>query len=166
MAIGRRRFLARGWKILVAFLGVEAAWTTSDFLKPRVSGGFGATISAGATEGVAEGAVRYVSDGRFYLTRVDGQLRALYQKCPHLGCRIPYCKSSGRFECPCHGSVFNRKGEYIKGPAPRGMDSFPVVVQDDTIVVNTGKAMPGSPRGVRTMQEQPGPSCLGGGEHA
>ena len=50
---------------------------------------------------------------------------ALYQKCPHLGCRVPQCVSSQWFECPCHGSQYNRVGEKKGGPAPRGMDHFP-----------------------------------------
>ena len=36
---------------------------------------------------------------------------ALYQKCPHLGCRVPNCQSSQWFECGCHGSMYNRVGE-------------------------------------------------------
>ena len=156
----RRTFLEKGWKALVGLLGLEAAWTTWDFLRPRVSKGFGAPISVGSASGVSEGGVEYFSNGRFYIAKVDGELRALYQKCPHLGCRVPYCESSGRFECPCHGSVFNRKGEYIKGPAPRGMDSFPLKEEEGEVIVDTGRVVPGPPRGVRTLVEQPGPSCL------
>ena len=36
---------------------------------------------------------------------------ALYQKCVHLGCRVPWCQTSQWFECPCHGSKYNRVGE-------------------------------------------------------
>ena len=50
---------------------------------------------------------------------------ALYQKCPHLGCRVPECVTSQWFECPCHGSQYNQVGEKKGGPAPRGMDRFP-----------------------------------------
>ena len=53
---------------------------------------------------------------------------ALYQKCPHLGCRVPRASSSQWFECPCHGSQYNRVGEKKGGPAPRGMDHFAVTV--------------------------------------
>ena len=50
----------------------------------------------------------------------------LYQRCVHLGCRVPFCESSKWFECPCHGSKYNGVGEYQLGPAPRGMDRFQV----------------------------------------
>lgn len=160
MMISRRGFIGRTLSGLVGILGIEALWTTWDFLRPRASEGFGATIPAGAPETITEGSVRYVGDGRFYLVRVDGELQALYQKCPHLGCRVPFCESSGRFECPCHGSVFNRKGEYVRGPSPRGMDSFPVRVEEGVVLVDTGTVVSGPPRGRRTLEEQPGPSCL------
>ena len=43
-------------------------------------------------------------------------LIASYQKCPHLGCRVPQCTSSQWFECGCHGSQYNRVGEKKGGP--------------------------------------------------
>src|SRR3546814_2290060 len=49
---------------------------------------------------------------------------ALYQKCVHLGCRVPECVTSQWFECPCHGSQYNQVGEKKGGPAPRGLDRF------------------------------------------
>ena len=55
---------------------------------------------------------------------------ALYQKCVHLGCRVPECKTSQWFECQCHGSQYNRNGEKKGGPAPRGLDRFPLTVDE------------------------------------
>lgn len=157
----RRTLLGGTWKVVVGILGVEAAWTTWDFLRPRASGGFGADVEVGAAEGFREGDVRYVSSGRMYVVSVGDDLHALYQKCPHLGCRVPFCESSGRFECPCHASIFNRRGEYLSGPAPRGMDAFPLRVVDGQIVVDTGTVVEGPPKGRRTYEEgEVGPSCL------
>jgi cytochrome b6-f complex iron-sulfur subunit len=51
----------------------------------------------------------------------------LSQKCPHLGCRVPDCNSSGWFECPCHVSRFSGVGEYRDGVSARGMDLIPLV---------------------------------------
>ena len=53
---------------------------------------------------------------------------ALYQQCVHLGCRVPFCDASQWFECPCHGSKYNRVGEKTAGPAPRGLDRFAIEV--------------------------------------
>ncbi|HSL15311.1 MAG TPA: Rieske 2Fe-2S domain-containing protein [Actinomycetota bacterium] len=159
--IDRRGFLNFTWKVLAAGLVVEAGWTTYDVLLPRPAGGFGGTVQAGTESGFPEGLVRYFAGGRFYVTRVDDELLALYQKCPHLGCRVPFCESSGRFECPCHGSIFNLKGEYVAGPAPRGMDTFPVRIEGGQVLVDTGTVVEGSAKGTLTMSgEGVGPSCL------
>ena len=57
-------------------------------------------------------------------------VRALSQRCPHLGCRPNPCIEDGWFHCPCHQSRYDRLG--IKaageafGPAPRGMDRYAI----------------------------------------
>ena len=80
--------------------------------------------------------------------RRDEHLFALSQKCPHLGCRVPFCDSSGRFECPCHGSKFDIGGEWIEGPAPRGMDRYyPHRGRGRRLVVDTSKLTAGPDRG-------------------
>jgi cytochrome b6-f complex iron-sulfur subunit len=161
--LDRRDFLNLGWKVLGTALVVEAGWTSYDLLKPPpASGGFGGTVDAGPVSDYADGAVRYFLDGRFYVTSYRGGLRALYQKCPHLGCRVPFCQSSGRFECPCHGSVYNIIGEYVAGPAPRGMDRFPIAIRGERVVVDTSSVDEGPPRGVLDgPSAAAGPSCLG-----
>jgi len=86
---------------------------------------------------------------------------ALYQKCVHLGCRVPWCLSSQWFECPCHGSQYNRVGEKKGGPAPRGLDRFAVSLNSDgTMSVNTATVYEGPPIGTNTTgQEAEGPHC-------
>ena len=92
----------------------------------------------------------------------DAGVVALYQKCPHLGCRVPNCVSSQWFECPCHGSQFNQIGEKRGGPAPRGMDRFAVAVDGGVLVVDTGTIVQGPPIGTNTTgQEAEGPHCIG-----
>ena len=94
---------------------------------------------------------------------LDGGIVALYQKCPHLGCRVPECVTSQWFECPCHGSKYNQVGEKRGGPAPRGMDRFAVeIAADGSLVVDTGTIIQGPPIGTNTTgQEAEGPNCIG-----
>ncbi|MSY08359.1 MAG: Rieske 2Fe-2S domain-containing protein [Actinobacteria bacterium] len=94
---------------------------------------------------------------------MESGIIALYQKCPHLGCRVPECKSSQWFECPCHGSQYNRVGEKKAGPAPRGMDRFGVSVTNGNVVVDTGTRFNGPAIGINTTgQEAEGPHCVSG----
>ncbi len=86
---------------------------------------------------------------------------ALYQKCVHLGCRVPWCQSSQWFECPCHGSKYNEVGEKVGGPAPRGLDRFVFEVSGGNIVVDTGNLVLGPPIGTDTINQSPaGPLCV------
>ncbi len=97
---------------------------------------------------------------------LDGGVVALYQKCPHLGCRVPECGTSQWFECPCHGSQYNQVGEKKGGPAPRGMDRFAMSVSSDgSLTVDTGTIIQGPPIGTNTTgQEAEGPHCIGSSE--
>lgn len=85
----------------------------------------------------------------------------LYQKCTHLGCRVPECLTSGLFECPCHGSRYTRFGEYLAGPAPRGLDRFPSRIEDNELVIDVSTIVEGLPRGVHPSREEAiGPLCI------
>lgn len=80
-----------------------------------------------------------------------GGLLALYWKCPHLGCTVPWNASfqgaqvnypgiNGWFRCPCHGSTYSRAGIRVFGPAPRPMDTMLISGNSDgSINVNTGR---------------------------
>ena len=98
---------------------------------------------------------------------LDGGIVALYQKCPHLGCRVPSCDTSQWFECPCHGSQYNQVGEKRGGPAPRGMDRFAMTVgADGSLTVDTGTIIQGPAIGTNTTgQEAEGPNCIGQSTH-
>jgi cytochrome b6-f complex iron-sulfur subunit len=164
--VDRRRFLNGTWKVLGLALIAEGVWTSYDILNPRPAQGFGSVVDAGSVaDYAAEGTVKYFLSGRFYVTQYKGGLRALYQKCPHLGCRVPFCQSSGRFECPCHGSVYNLIGEYVSGPAPRGMDRFGISISGDgRVQVDTANVVEGPPQGVLSgPTTATGPSCNAGG---
>ena len=162
--IGRRDFVSASWKVLGVALVAEAAWTSYDILNPRAAAGAGNVVDAGpVSDYEKEGTVQYFLNGRFYITQYQGGLRALYQKCPHLGCRVPFCQSAAQFQCPCHGSIYNIIGEYLHGPAPRGMDRFPIRIEQDRVVVDTSSPVEGPPRGIVTgPSTAAGPSCVTG----
>ena len=95
------------------------------------------------------------------LTGMEAGFVALYQKCVHLGCRVPFCETSQWFECPCHGSQYNRVGEKKGGPAPRGLDRFAISVSGGNLVIDTGALSLGPPIGTNTTgQEAEGPHCI------
>lgn len=161
----RREFLANAWRWGLTLIGAAGAWTSWDLLQSTPASGFGGLLRTVPEAAVPDSEVLAVAAARSYLTRINGDVVALYWKCSHLGCRVPWCETSGQFECPCHGSIFNRAGDYRAGPAPRGMDRFPVEIGDDGLVyIDTSEAVLGPPPGGETIDEPPrGPSCMEGG---
>jgi cytochrome b6-f complex iron-sulfur subunit len=100
------------------------------------------------------------------LAGMEAGVIALYQKCVHLGCRVPSCATSKWFECGCHGSYYNSAGEKKAGPAPRGLDRFAMSVSGGSLTVDTGTVIQGPPIGTNTTgQEAEGPHCVSGGSH-
>jgi cytochrome b6-f complex iron-sulfur subunit len=184
-AISRRDFNRRSLLTSLLVFGAEFGAGTLVFLWPNLRGGFGAVITAGSIADIkAEindtGQPVYVGTGRFYVVPYQGSpsgdvdyeasgvaaqgLMALYQKCVHLGCRVPFCNDSKWFECPCHGSKYNEAGEYKLGPAPRGMDRFKLLITDGNVVVDTSEVILGPPRGTDTIDQPPqGPFCVATG---
>lgn len=141
------------------------------FLWPNLAGGFGGRVRIGDLEEVKlansdvpieEGFPGYYPDARAYVVLIDPavqqflpgtsedgdgtalNVRGLYQRCPHLGCRPNPCERNFWMECPCHGSRFDRLGIKVAGeqfgPAPRSMDRFATEVDAaGVLTLDTGK---------------------------
>jgi len=155
----RRTFLKRAWQVGLGFFAAAAAWTSLDILRSFPASGLGGVIKTVPETEVTEIPV-YVREAQTYLTKIDGELVGLWQRCPHLGCRVSWCESSREFECACHGSTFNRAGEVRSGPSPRGMDRFTVIAGEELVEVDTGIITEGVPPGEESIDEPPaGPSC-------
>jgi len=194
VGVSRRMFFNRAYVSLMGIsIGGFAAAAFVAFLWPTGGGGgFGGKVSAGKIDDILlnirlNNGFYYLPEARTWITAyppdalpkarqvyqsvlipgMEAGIVALYQKCPHLGCRVPSCATSQWFECPCHGSQYNRVGEKKAGPAPRGMDHFiPTVSSSGDVTIDTlgGAALPGPPIGTNTTgQEAEGPHCITGG---
>ena len=183
--ITRRQFLTKALRVSFgAFAGIQAiSWL--GFMWPKVSGGFGSKVDAGKVEDLKKQIVQsdgsvipaFIPEARAYVLPFDSSqasgsqfsdgatiadgLVAIYQRCVHLGCRVPWCNSSQGFECPCHGSKYNLVGEYYAGPAPRNLDRFVVSVNAaGKFIIDTGSIIE-SPRASGLSVKYPqGLSCI------
>ncbi|MBI5877295.1 MAG: Rieske 2Fe-2S domain-containing protein [Chloroflexi bacterium] len=137
----RRNFLLVLWGASTLGLSGQGLAALFQFLQPRVdAGGFGSKVVAGNLDEFRPGTVTYVQKSRCYISRLaDGGMLALWQRCTHLGCTVPWREEQGQFLCPCHSSVFNRQGEVTGGPAPRPLDLFPLSVKDGKLLVDTSR---------------------------
>lgn len=188
IGVTRRQFFNRSIILLMGLTLSGFGAAVLAYLWPRPKGGFGSKIAMGNIDDLKKkisdnSNFLYVAEGRMWVTPYPSSaldkaakvypssvlggmtagVVALYQKCPHLGCRVPACLTSQWFECPCHGSQYNRVGEKRGGPAPRGMDHFAMEVAGGQLTVNTGQIILGPPIGTNTTgQEAEGPHCVGG----
>jgi len=140
----RRSFLNRLWSFLGIIALIELGWLGGSILKransknaTKVKDNF---IAAGQAENFAENSVTAVPEGQFYLARQeDGSFLALSRTCTHLGCSVPWDEKTQKFICPCHGSSFDIAGRVLTPPATRGLDSYPLRIENGTILVNIAK---------------------------
>lgn len=61
--------------------------------------------------------------------------RVLEQTCTHLGCPIAWTPTSNTFNCPCHGSVFNKAGQVVGGPAPSPLHTHSYQITNGALVI-------------------------------
>lgn len=135
-----RRGLLRNimWASAGAF-ALQATVTGLAMFWPRKVEGFGTIIDAGSIDEFPMNSITRVRDGRFYISRRPEGVLALYWRCPHLGCTVPWIEGQELFICPCHSSVYEPTGQNIAGPAPRPMDIMAVEVVGGRLLVNTGE---------------------------
>jgi cytochrome b6-f complex iron-sulfur subunit len=193
LGVSRRQFFNRATiSLMGAGIGTFSAAAFVAFLWPTKTGGFGGKVPVGRLNDIKAGIQAgsgffYAPEARAWITAYPSDalpkaekvyqeallpnmragITVQYQKCPHLGCRVPQCLSSQWFECGCHGSQYNRVGEKKGGPAPRGMDHFAATITPaGDVIVDTGTVWPGRPIGTNTTgQEAEGPHCVGASEH-
>jgi len=162
--IARRSFLrVSAFAGLSIFVGAMLA-SFLGFFNLRHPKGFGGVVNVAANQIPAVGAdPARVSAGKFWLVNLQGAegdvlgvggtggLLALYWKCPHLGCTVPWNAAFngasvnfpgivGWFRCPCHGSTYSKAGVRVFGPAPRPLDTMDLSINSDgSLGVNTGR---------------------------
>jgi cytochrome b6-f complex iron-sulfur subunit len=187
--ISRRQFIRRMLGVGVGILTIEFIGGTLAFLWPNITEGLGAVFELGTAADIAAAEPEW-ANGRAYsfqqanvflmnvpaaralvegtgesVTDPGEEVLALWRTCPHLGCQIPpLCDASKWFECLCHGSKYTVLGEKRDGPAPRGMDRFPVTLEGGVYMLDTSEVIAGPPPGTITFDPRAPtemPHCTG-----
>ena len=158
--ISRRGLLRRSlagavgvWLLEVAGGSIGFWWSAVALGAPRVRiGTLDDLIAENPGLPIAEGFPAYVPAARAFVVLLDPSrggflpgsdptgegsalnVRALSQRCPHLGCRPNPCVEDFWLHCPCHQSRYDRLGIKVKGelygPAPRSMDRYTIEVDE------------------------------------
>ena len=164
--VTRREFLYYVWGDSMALFLIETAGISVLFALPRFRAGeFGGVISVAASDfPKANDPPVANNEGKFWMATTDQGIIVNYKVCTHLGCIYKWDDLAHHYACPCHGSQFQLNGDWIAGPAPRGLDRFALQVFDKsgklladssdgkpipltadayTVGVNTGKKITG-----------------------
>ena len=115
----RRRFF--GW-LTGSALAVYAASTAALsflFLRPRVTYGPPTRVPIGKPQAFASGNQVIFPEAKLVVRRQDNKFAAISTVCTHLGCIVN--PSDTGFDCPCHGSQYDARGDVIGGPAPKSL---------------------------------------------
>lgn len=75
----------------------------------------------------------------YVLNNGGGRYAVLSPICTHLQCTVAL--EGTQFLCPCHGSMYDREGAVLRGPAMRSLQRFPAeVTPDGELVIRLGGA--------------------------
>ena len=132
--LNRREFLNIAWMASLGFLTLSISGITLIFAYPRFrEGEFGGVFTFGPVSGLPsllEGPQNFPKV-KLWMSNTDEGLYAIYKVCPHLGCLYGWSDQENKFICPCHGSQYEKNGDYIQGPAPRSLDRFVLTIVDE-----------------------------------
>ena len=140
----RRGFLKKLWISLGLLALAEFLIICFGFLRrvdrSEEEGQPGALIEVGPIQGFEPDSVTAFVQGHFYLSRLkDEGFLAISRQCTHLGCTVPWVEGKKQFVCPCHASAFDITGDVVSAPASRPLDLYEVYIENDRVMVNTGK---------------------------
>jgi cytochrome b6-f complex iron-sulfur subunit len=119
----RRHFLFMTGTISAAagLIGFLAA--TFRFLFPNVLYEPPTRFPIGRPDDFPPGTPTFLADQRLFIFNSPAGFYAISSVCTHLGCNVNYVSGDG-FDCPCHGSRFDKNGQVTHGPAPRPLSWF------------------------------------------
>jgi cytochrome b6-f complex iron-sulfur subunit len=166
--VSRRKLLLVGFWAALGTMLLGVVTTMLTIVYPSGVTGFGSSVFIGGIDKLEPGKKLHNLDAKVWLVRFnaeqarrnpgaqEGSVLALWHKCVHLGCTVPYRGDfsredprngetyAGWFLCPCHGSTYSDAGVRVFGPAPRSLDTFELIIKDGKMTVNTGKITTGS----------------------
>ncbi len=138
----RRQLLRVGFASALALSVTELAGAVAPYLRVTRVIGLGEPVAVGrASDILSEFAATndrpiLFREGRFFLLHAPGGIIAAYRKCTHLGCTVPFSGEKDFFECPCHGSRYDKStATVLRTPAPRPLDLFHISQQSNGVLI-------------------------------
>lgn len=137
----RRKFLKYGLGSLGGVLGISYLGTIGRFLAPPVAGS-DPLMQVGSTSDFAPQSPKLVAykgggveQGVYVINMGDGSWLALDFHCTHLQCAVNWLDATKSFACPCHGGIYDIRGNVKGGPPPRSLHKRVIQIQGDSVMI-------------------------------
>lgn len=135
---GRRTFLETLGRISVLGALGGTLMSSMRFLLPNVLYEPPTVFPIGRVEDFPPDSVTFLEEYRLFIFRRPEGLYAVTSVCSHLGCNVRWEGEDERFDCPCHGSMFDKNGKVTRGPAPKPLKWYELTrLNDGRLQVNT-----------------------------
>lgn len=135
----RRGFFWVGWSSIAA-ASAGFLVSTFRFLVPNVLYEPPSRFSVGPPADFPPQTGTFLASDRLFIFNSPDGFYAISAICTHLGCTVK--ETSWGFQCPCHGSRFDRNGRVIRGPAPKPLAWFAMTLSPrGDLVVDTSRTV-------------------------
>lgn len=141
--LSRRKFFVAAGNAAIGIAALGSLGVTLDYLSPKVLLELPRRFVIGVLANMQPNSVTFDAEHRLIVFRdKQGYFYALSAVCTHLGCIVEWKEAGipghpdGVIACPCHGSIFSKTGDVIRGPAPRSLDRFKLYLEDDRVIVD------------------------------
>lgn len=138
----RRQLLRVGFAAALALSVAELAAAVAPYMRVTRITGLGAPVAVGTAKEILTEFARtndrpiLFREGRFFLLHAPGGIIAAYRKCTHLGCTVPFSPAKDLFECPCHGSRYDKHTAVVlKAPAPKPLQLFHISESETGVLI-------------------------------
>jgi len=136
--VSRRDFLGLASAGAVILSSLTALAGILRITKPDVHYEESKKFKIGKPENFPVGTIKKLEDKRVHIFSDENGIHAITSVCTHLGCLVAMTDKG--FQCPCHGSKYDRDGRVTAGPAPRSLPWLEISESEDgTLVVDAAK---------------------------
>ncbi len=137
----RRSFLTLASGSALALCAAATGAAGGLFLRPRVTYGPPARVAIGRPDGFTSGSQTVLPEAKLCIRRKGNRIAAISTVCTHLGCTVNPTETG--FDCPCHGSTYDDRGEVTGGPAPKALAWYRVTkAPNGELIVDKHEVVP------------------------